>query len=158
MSAGLTSSNAWESLVKWLADYNIENWQELLHPRWQELKWRLSETGKKQFYDIFSQLTLRKTKLELYEEGQKRNVPIAPINNLKDVLENPQLIAREFFQKVKHEDLSDSLIYPGPPYRFSDSKWSITPAPKKGEHTVEVLTRLGYGQQEIIHLREGGVI
>jgi crotonobetainyl-CoA:carnitine CoA-transferase CaiB-like acyl-CoA transferase len=159
ISAGMAGSNAWNNLVKWLADHHIEGWKALEDPKWHDLEWRVSDEGIRQFYDIFTTFSMSKNKLQLYEEGQSRNIPICPVNNPKDVLENPQLKARQFFKELRHDHLEATVIYPGAPYIFTEMEWSLrNPAPKKGSHNQEVLLNLGYTVEDIIHLKEAGII
>jgi formyl-CoA transferase len=46
----------------------------------------------------------------------------------------------------------------GNPIKMSDSPTEVTRSPLLGEHTEEVLTQLGYSEQQIAALREDRVI
>jgi formyl-CoA transferase len=46
----------------------------------------------------------------------------------------------------------------GNPIKLSDSPTEVTRSPLLGEHTEEVLTQLGYSEQQIAALREDRVI
>jgi benzylsuccinate CoA-transferase BbsE subunit len=82
-----------------------------------------------------------KPKWELYEQGQQRRLLIGIVSTPEDLAKNPQLQARRWFQDIRHEDLGDTLRYPGPPYRLSETPWRLTRRPPKlGEHTEEVLS------------------
>jgi len=159
MGAGLTGTGSWEALVKWIAEAGVEGWEVLTDPKWDDASWRMKDEAKRQFYDLFTQLSLRMTKIELYEEAQRRKIPLCPVNTPGDVLTSPQLQAREFFRKVYHAPLDAEVVYPGPPYRFTEMEWSLrTPAPRKGQDTADVLKGLGYAPEDIVRLKEGGVI
>jgi benzylsuccinate CoA-transferase BbsE subunit len=159
MAAGLSGQRSWKNLVNWLKTNGLQNWEVLTEKKWMDLEFRLSETGKGEFTRIFTEYTFTKTKLELYEEGQKNKIAICPVNDPKDLLENPQLKERKFFVELFHEDLQDDVVYPGAPYRLSETPWSLkVPAPAKGKHTLETLMKLGFSKQEINSFKEGGVI
>lgn len=159
MAAGLAGHRAWENLTNWLRKSGVDNWEILKDSKWKDSDYRLSKEGMAEFFDLFTEFTLSKTKLELYEEGQKNNIAICPVNDPKDLLENPQLNEREFFVKLVHDDLQNEVVYPGAPYRLSKTPWSLkAPAPTKGKHTFEILTKLGYSNEDISYLKEGRVI
>jgi crotonobetainyl-CoA:carnitine CoA-transferase CaiB-like acyl-CoA transferase len=58
---------------------------------------------------------LTKTKAELLERGLAEGLLIAPVSNLRDVLDSPQLAAREFWQTI------DGESHPGPLVKASTS-------------------------------------
>ncbi len=78
----------------------------------------------------------RHTKQYLYEEGQRRGLLIGPVNTPKDIVESPQLEHQGWLTEVEHPELSATIRYSGPPYRFSETPWRIDRrAPLIGEHT-----------------------
>jgi len=89
-----------------------------------------------------------KPKWELYEQGQRRRLLIGIVSSPEDLAKNPQLNARGWFQDIAHPELNDTLRYPGPPYRLSETPWRITRRPPLlGEHNDEVLAAVGAGLQ-----------
>ncbi|MFC1981672.1 CaiB/BaiF CoA transferase family protein [Chloroflexota bacterium] len=103
---------------------------------------------------------LKHTMAELHEASVKRGFYLLPSNTTKDIVASKQLSARYFWQEVNHPELGDNIIYPGPPYKFSDAKCQIRHrAPLIGEHNAEVYQKeLGLSKQELISLKEGNVI
>ena len=80
-----------------------------------------------------------KTAWELYEQGQGRRLLIGIVSTPEDLVKNPQLVARDWYQDVEQPDLG-TIRYPGPPYRLSETPWRIERRPPlPGEHTDEVL-------------------
>ena len=77
----------------------------------------------------------------LYESGQHFNVMICPVNTMEDIVDSPQLDAREFFAEVDDPALG-LLKVPGAPLKMSATPWQTRPAPTLGQHNSEVLAEL----------------
>jgi len=93
--------------------------------------------------EVVAAWTASKTKAELLEVAMKRGLLIAPAATTRDVIDSQQLEAREYFQPLERPDgggmtrqlgpfarLGLGALRPGRPAR---------PAPRVGQHTVEVL-------------------
>jgi crotonobetainyl-CoA:carnitine CoA-transferase CaiB-like acyl-CoA transferase len=94
--------------------------------------------------DVLLRFFKGKPKWELYEQGQRRRLLIGIVSTPEDLAKNPQLSARGWFQDIAHPELNDTLRYPGPPYRLSETPWRITRRPPLlGEHNDEVLAEIG---------------
>ena len=49
--------------------------------------------------------------------------------------------------------------YPGAPFKMMETPWEIRrPAPLLGQHNEEVMGELGYTKEDLVRLREQGVI
>lgn len=85
--------------------------------------------------------------------------PFAPINNIQQTFEHPQIVARGLVQQVEHER-AGTINLVGPPVKYSDFKPTIRlPPPVLGAHTDEVLTQvLKYTREKIDALRAEGAI
>jgi len=103
---------------------------------------------------------LTRTKAELYEEGSRRGVTIYPISTIKDVFEDPQLEARDFWQEVEHPELDTTFLYPGPFVKCSETP--LRPpsrAPGIGEHNQEIYQEeLGMSPEELVMLKQAKAI
>ena len=85
-------------------------------------------------------------------------VPCGPIQNIEQVMNSPQVIAREMMVEVKHPHVPD-LKVPAFPVKFSGTPVTVqSPPPLLGEHTDEVLTMLGYTDEQIQQLSQKNVI
>ena len=105
------------------------------------------------------QFLLTKTKKELYQEALKRRILLAPFADNKDIYENPQLQARDFWVDVEHPELGDTVGYCGPFLKLSEAPLRISRRPPLiGEHNEEVYGELGITGQELSHLEKAGVI
>jgi crotonobetainyl-CoA:carnitine CoA-transferase CaiB-like acyl-CoA transferase len=80
---------------------------------------------------------------ELYEAGQARRVPLAPVSTMGDLLGSSHLKARGFFAVIDHPE-AGTVTIPGAPYKLSATPWTLrSPAPTLGQHTAEVLAAAG---------------
>lgn len=77
----------------------------------------------------------------LYESGQHFNVMICPVNTMQDIVDSPQLSAREFFEEVDDPALGRIKV-PGAPLKMSATPWQTRPAPTPGQHSPDVLSNL----------------
>ena len=76
----------------------------------------------------------------------------------EDMLESPQLQARQFFKKIEHPSIGLHM-YPGAPFQFSESEWIQTRAPLLSEHNQEVfMGQMGFTEAELADLSAKGVI
>ena len=100
------------------------------------------------------------TREELYQTCQGFGVRLMPVYSARDVVEDSQLTARDFFVDVFHPELDATLRYPGGPYRLTETPWQITRrAPLIGEHNQEIYEcELGLTQKEIDDLKSSGGI
>ena len=101
----------------------------------------------------------RFTKAEIYAEALKRRVFLFAVSSPADTFSDLQLQDRDFFQDVEHPELGATVRYPGAFCRFSETPVRIRRrAPLIGEHNVEVYEDLGYSRQQLVTLKEAGVI
>jgi CoA:oxalate CoA-transferase len=86
-------------------------------------------------------------------------VPSAAINNVQEVSQNPHLLERHMILRADVPGY-DGLMVPGSPIKLSGSTATpATRAPRLGEDTDEVLTRLlGYDAQHLSDLRQRSII
>lgn len=86
----------------------------------------------------FEELTLQKTGLEMFIEGQERGIPITPVNTIAALRSDPHLDAAEFWQQTELP-AGGKVVIPGAPFRTNAEWWLTSRAPRLGEHTGEVL-------------------
>lgn len=87
-----------------------------------------------------------------------RGVAAAPVNSSREVLEDPDLEARGYWQQVEHPVIG-SMAIARPPFRLDGGRPSLRPAPLLGEHTREVARELlGMNEAEIDRLVGDGVL
>lgn len=81
-----------------------------------------------------------KTKEALYEGALKRGILLAPVTDTRDLLENAQLAAREFFVPLGRSEVNRDVVGLGPFAKFGATPIALRrPAPGIGEHTAQVV-------------------
>lgn len=95
---------------------------------------------------------------ELIAALETVGVPCARVNFLEQVLLGEQARANGFVHEFDHPRLGP-MILPAPPVAFSGASYApANTTPAYGEHTGDVLMRLGYTSEEIADLSERGVV
>jgi crotonobetainyl-CoA:carnitine CoA-transferase CaiB-like acyl-CoA transferase len=133
---------------------------KLGHPEWGE------DARFRRFADRLRQRDLLTEMLDR-ELGQRTTaqwlavfagaVPAAPINDLKQALENPFVTENGRLQTVPHATRGSYRMV-APPVRCVEDDAPARPAPALGEHTEALLSELGYDAVRIQALRASKVI
>ena len=85
-------------------------------------------------------------------------IPCGPINRVSDVVNDPQVLARNMVVDVPHPQVA-GLRVPNSPLKLSATPPSIRRHPPLlGQHNDEILAEAGYTSSDIDRLREEGVI
>ena len=107
-----------------------------------------SETGK---------ALAKRTTDEWLEALSDTNVPHMHVSELDDLMQNQHLIESEFWEMHLHPT-EGTLRMPKLPIYFSESPASIRLMPPKlGAHNDELLSEIGYSEDEINALKEKGI-
>jgi crotonobetainyl-CoA:carnitine CoA-transferase CaiB-like acyl-CoA transferase len=110
-------------------------------------------------YILMSEFTMSYTMQELFEAGHEAGVPIVPVNDVEGFAKSPHTRARGFFIDMDHPE-AGSFQYPGPPYRLSETPFSMRrPAPCLGEHNETIYCdELGFSKDELTALKRAKVV
>lgn len=101
---------------------------------------------------------LEHTRDELFREGQKRKLPFGIPMSTGMLLQSEHLRERGYFVEVDHP-ATGKVTYPGAQVKMGDLPYRLKRAPLLGEHNEEVYCgRLGFGKEDLVRLREQGVI
>jgi crotonobetainyl-CoA:carnitine CoA-transferase CaiB-like acyl-CoA transferase len=114
--------------------------------RREELRERLQE--------VFGQMPLS----QWLEVLRAEDVPVAPIQDLHEALDDPHVAARQMIQEIcnRKGEVTRQISLP---IKFSQNPSQMRlPPPELGEHTDEILARVGYDDTEIQRLRQEGVV
>jgi crotonobetainyl-CoA:carnitine CoA-transferase CaiB-like acyl-CoA transferase len=108
---------------------------------------------------LLAAMVKEKTKVEWISHLESVGVPCGPINNLQEVFENEQVVARGIQLNVPHPT-AGSMKLVASPMRLSKTPVTMRmPPPLLGEHTEEILSAtLHYTYEQIAQLRSKGII
>lgn len=107
----------WGEFVQWLDDEGADRSEDFHDVRWNDPGWRKTQAAIEQFKEVFEGFASSYRKVDLYIQGQHRGVNIAPLNTLEDVVQNPQLRSRQFFEDVQVSDGDRTQSFMRPPFR-----------------------------------------
>jgi crotonobetainyl-CoA:carnitine CoA-transferase CaiB-like acyl-CoA transferase len=89
---------------------------------------------------------------------EKRGVPCAPINDIAQVFDDPQIRHRQMLRQLPHP-LAGSVPQVVSPMRFKEASLEFQHAPPTlGQHTTEILRELGLCEDAMMALATGRVI
>jgi formyl-CoA transferase len=111
----------------------------------------------KSIFDEVERWTMTKTKFEVMDILNKRDIPCGPILSMKEIAEEPSLRKTGTIVEVDHPTRGKYLTV-GNPIKLSDSITEVKRSPLLGEHTNEVMAELGYTPEQIETLRGVGAI
>jgi crotonobetainyl-CoA:carnitine CoA-transferase CaiB-like acyl-CoA transferase len=104
--------------------------------------------------DIF----LTKPRAEWMALLEKQDVPFAPVHNIPEVIEDPQVKHLETFRTLRHPTQGEVVTIRRPVRIDGGRDGTDLPAPALGQHTEELLSELGYDAVAIGELRAASVI
>ena len=157
---GLVGPNS-AAMIDWLDETGEAG--PLTAPYWRErleVVQPLEEPEQRIIVDILQKFCRTRRKDDLVREAQARNAGWAPVYSPREIVESDQLAARDYWVQVRHEDIGETFVYPGAPWKLSSTPWKQRGrAPHLGEHNEAVYGDiLGLEPGEITKLRRTMVI
>jgi len=102
---------------------------------------------------------LERTRAEWQEFATHNDCCLEPVLDLDEALESELVRAREMVVEVDQPGAAEPVKLLGAPVKLSRTPAEPTnPGPALGEHTREVLTGLGYSEDDIAALTEAGAV
>jgi formyl-CoA transferase len=126
-------------------------------PRFKTNSQRIVHRG--ELIPLIAEIMRTRTKREWIEVLEAANVPCGPINNMKEVFEDPQVRHRELRVDIAHP-LGGTASVVRSPLRLSETpvEYRLAP-PTLGQHTEEVLRDLlGRSAGDIQRLKSSGIV
>lgn len=157
---GLTGAKTNRSLVRYM-DEEGKAPQFMIEMDWENFDISTAPVDLFQNLSHFTcEFFLSHTKEELFKEAVKRRMTLYPLQTVADILADPQLKERDFWENIEDPQLNASLLYPRLPFKSSEpfaKKWRR--APLIGEHNEEIyIGELGILREDLIRLKSLGVI
>jgi len=127
----------------------------------EELVPRQSDSGDQaeEVKAVLQSVFLRKSRDEWFQLLSEADVPVAKVYELNEVEEDPHLLYRNMFTKLKDPETGIEQKAVGIPAKFSETPGSLRSLPPEpGQNTSDILTKLGYSTGEITELKKKGIV
>ncbi len=134
----------------------IEREELASDPRFESNEARLE--NKVDLFHILEEVFRNKTLAEWTARLDKLGIASAPVQNLLEVIADPQARANDFFVPFEHPKYGPMEVVANPVTLSQAQPVLNLPAPELGEHTEEILLEYGYTQADIARFREQHVI
>jgi len=86
---------------------------------------------------------------DILKRLDEQGVPCAPLLSRMELMEHEQIIANESIQRIEYEGFGE-VRQPRPAAQFDKTPAEIAgPGPRLGQHSREILSRLGYSAEEV---------
>ena len=132
--------------------------EALTDARWTTSEAQRDAGMKAEFEEYFLAWIKPRSKYDAWRSAQDARVLSGPLNNIGDLMQDPVFNERGAFADISHPEAGE-LKYPGRPFIMQESPWSVErPAPLLGQHNGDILGNLGYSGDDIVRLKQQGVI
>jgi benzylsuccinate CoA-transferase BbsE subunit len=147
------------NLVTWMDNEGMAG--ELKDIRWETVDMtRINQEQMDRWDNLIIAFFKTHTKAEIYQVALKHSMLMAPAFNVKEILDYPQLKAREFWTQVEHPGLNCAVTYPGAFCKMSESPL-LPPraAPGIGQDNEAIYVgELGLSREQLASFKSKGVI
>ena len=157
IAAGVITPREWDALAQWI--HEVTGNDEVLSDAY-----RGGNQDRAEHIDIITAMFLEFaenfTVQELFHEGQRRNLVFLPVNDVADLLADPQLAESGFWTDIEHDDAAiGTLQYPLGIFHSDEVAPGKRPAPSLGADNMAVFRgELGLNSAELAALRADGII
>jgi crotonobetainyl-CoA:carnitine CoA-transferase CaiB-like acyl-CoA transferase len=130
----------------------------LADPKYGTMEGQMDPECQEEILAVLYPWAMARTKQEVWEAAGKARAAAAPLYDVENLVNDSHFRERGFFVEIDHPK-AGRLKYPGAPFRPMETPWQLKrPAPLLGEHNQEIYGGLGYSREDLIKLREAGVI
>ncbi|KNZ81310.1 CaiB/baiF CoA-transferase family protein C7orf10 [Termitomyces sp. J132] len=141
---------------KLLAEKILDNPALVTDPRFATNEARVANRA--ELINIITDALQKQDRTHWIERFTGLGVPFGPINNIKQTFDHPQAIARQVTVEVEHPRAGKVKLV-APAVTYNGKRMAVhMPPPWLSEHTMEVMTELGYPPEIIKSLRERSII
>jgi CoA:oxalate CoA-transferase len=150
-------------VVIWIGPHYPKVMEMLDNPEWSKEEMFANPLLRNDYIVELNQLisvwTVEHTAQEINDLALKFGVPCSLVRSINDLVNDEQLIFRNFWQTLDHP-VAGKFKYPGPPFVLTATPGKLVrPAPLLGEHNEKVYCEmLGYSREGLVRMRQAGVI
>jgi crotonobetainyl-CoA:carnitine CoA-transferase CaiB-like acyl-CoA transferase len=142
MNIGVTNQKQWVNFCGVLQLNDL-----IADPRFASTDARL--TNYAELKPILDRVLEEWSRTEILNKLFEAEVPAGPINTVAEILADPQIDAREMVRELTHPEYGPIRVL-GLPIKMSETPGVVEGAPPcLGEHNREVLSMLGYSEEQI---------
>jgi len=148
---GITNDRFWRSFCRALELHDLAG-----APEYASVESRLAHRD-----ELVAKISTALRKLpsaEIIGKLEQAGVPCAPVLEVPDVLNDPQVAARQIFFDMDYPDIGKIKLVNIPARPSGIDKVENVRAPLLGEHTAEILAEIGYDSAKIDALAQKRVI
>jgi crotonobetainyl-CoA:carnitine CoA-transferase CaiB-like acyl-CoA transferase len=132
------------------------------HPEWRERPEFATSSSRvahrTALAALVEEMTVIRPRRHWLDLLEAHDIPCGPINNYEEALRSPQAAARGMVQQIDHPTLGRVETL-GSPLKLSAAPPETgRPAPRLGEHTMQVLREAGYTDEAIAMMRDAGAV
>ncbi len=141
VALGIFRPQSWQALCRFFGR------EDLINRQWS------TGQAQEEIFSVFKKKFLTKTRDEWCQTLRKLDIEIGPVNDLKEVYDDPQVQHRQMAVHVEHPE-GGKMKQIGIPIKLSETPEPvIKPAPAIGRDTEEILKTLNYNKAQIQELR-----
>ena len=147
------------ALIAWMDEDEIDT-DYLKSIDWEQLdRNQISQQTSEKIEQAIAPFFVNHSKAELWDGAVERRILLYPLSSPQDLLNNPQLKSRRYFQSIPHPELGVNLTFPGPAVQITEAYHGIRRrAPLLGEHNEEIYTELGISSGQLLELKTHGIV
>ena len=141
----------------WRSFFRLVGREEMFEsdPRFSSQEARSRNIG--DVYAFVAHHMATRTSAEWLRLLKEADIPVAPLNSIDDVIDDPHLGESGFFVMAEHPTEGRLRMMASPGAWSQTPPGALRPAPRLGEHSVEILREAGYGGAEIEAMIASGV-